>query len=133
MSAMRRSDRRGLRRLRDVRGFTVVEMMVAVMILSIGVLGLASTAAVVTRQMGGGSMQAMAASRASSRIEQLYAMNCTKLDGEYGSATSRGITEEWKAAKTTRAVEVVMNVTYQTTRGPRSQTYENTIPCPALP
>ena len=133
MRPIRRSSRRGARHRRDARGFTIIEMMVAIMILSVGVLGLASTAAVVTRQMGGGVMQATAASRANSRFEQLHARNCTTLAGESGSVTSRGITEEWSAANIQRAVVVKVGVTYHTTRGDRSHTYESKIPCPALP
>jgi Tfp pilus assembly protein PilV len=61
-----RSTRRALRispaaRLRARDGFTIVEIIVAIMILSVGVLGLAATAAVVQKQMASGERQAAAA------------------------------------------------------------------------
>lgn len=70
-------------------GFTLVELVVAIMILSVGVLGLASTAAVVTRQMGGGAQQTRAAAVAQTRFEELRAMGC----GDYGALPYNGTYE----------------------------------------
>jgi prepilin-type N-terminal cleavage/methylation domain-containing protein len=43
----------------DRRGFTIVEIMIAIIILSVGLLGLASTAALVTRMIGRGQHSAV--------------------------------------------------------------------------
>lgn len=43
----------------DRRGFTIIEIMIAVIILSVGLLGLASTAALVTRMIGRGQHSAV--------------------------------------------------------------------------
>ncbi|MGH7665232.1 MAG: type IV pilus modification PilV family protein [Gemmatimonadaceae bacterium] len=114
-------------------GFTLIELMVAIMVLAVGVLGLASTAAVVTRQMGGGMMQSRAATVAMSRFERLHAVGCTTLGGTTGTASARGVTESWFAVDTTRAVIVIDSVAYATPRGRRLHFYRSTIPCPALP
>ncbi len=70
----------------DRRGFTLVELIVAIVILSVGVLGLASTAAVVTRQIGGGAQQARAAAVAQARFESLRGMSCV----DYGTMPLTG-------------------------------------------
>ena len=57
-------------------GFTIVEIIVAIMVLSVGVLGLAATAAVVQKQMGSGERQAAAAAIAQSRFDKLTSVNC---------------------------------------------------------
>jgi Tfp pilus assembly protein PilV len=74
-----------------------VELIVAIVILAVGVLGLASTAAVVTRQIGGGAQQTRAAAVAQTRFETLRAMAC---DDYYtmpyaGTADQGGFREAW--------------------------------------
>jgi prepilin-type N-terminal cleavage/methylation domain-containing protein len=78
-------------------GFTIVEMIVAIMVLSIGVLGLASTAAVVQRQMASGERQSVAATIAQSRFDELTSRNCDAVSGTSGAASHRNgqILERW--------------------------------------
>ena len=84
------------------RGFTIVEVLVAVMILSVGVLALASTAALTGRQIGEGSVRSRAASLALSRFEVVAARaaaGCNAIVPVGGSvardSTLRGIRERW--------------------------------------
>lgn len=81
----------------DRRGFTLVELIVAIVILSVGVLGLASTAAVVTRQIGAGAQQARAAAVAQARFENLRGMSCVDYGGlPYAGADDvGGFRETW--------------------------------------
>lgn len=85
-------------------GFTIIEMLVAVMILSVGVIALASTAAVTSRQMNEGSVRNRAASVAQSRFELLAARGtaatgCNNIVALGATAafdsTRRGIRERW--------------------------------------
>lgn len=119
------------RRRHDARGFTLVEMLVAIVVLTVGVLGLAGTSALITRQIGGGAVQSRAATIAASRFELLHASDCRNLAS--GTATARGITESWTVSNETRRVRVSTTVTLPTVRGARTQTFQSTIPCPALP
>ena len=82
---------------RDRRGFTLVELIVAIVILSVGVLGLASTAAVVTRQIGGGAQQSRAAAVAQARFESLRGMSCVDYGGLpfTGEDDAEGFRESW--------------------------------------
>ena len=98
MIARSRTTRRGAppRAAAPRRGFTVTEVVVAVMILSIGVLGLAGTSGAVARQMGGSADMTRAASRAASRMERLSGMSvCPPAAGTVGSETSNGVVERW--------------------------------------
>lgn len=83
------------------RGFTLVELMVAIIILAIGILGLAGTSAVITRQIGSASRQTIAASIAQSRFDSLSSINCAGLAPAGGTTSGvftspRGVTERWR-------------------------------------
>src|SRR5262245_22036958 len=57
-------------------GFTLIEMMIAIIVLSIGLLGLASTMALATRMAGRGQRSAMAATYATQRMERSRIAAC---------------------------------------------------------
>ena len=63
------------------KGFTVIEVIVAIIILSVGILGLASSAATVTRMIGQGQRFSEASAMASERFEILRAQQCEDMDG----------------------------------------------------
>jgi prepilin-type N-terminal cleavage/methylation domain-containing protein len=112
-------------------GFTLVEAMVAVVVLAVGVLGLAGSAAVMTRQMSSGRRMAGAAALASARFEQLVAQDCTKLAN--GTASLQGFTEQWTVTAVPRAVRVTEKVSFAGERWQRTQTYTTILSCPANP
>ena len=57
-------------------GFTILEIMVAVVILMVGVLGLVMTAALTTRMMGRANRAQQAATYASKRMEMMRTAAC---------------------------------------------------------
>jgi Tfp pilus assembly protein PilV len=67
--------------------------VVAIMILVVGVLGLAGTAGAVSRMVGGAAQQTIAANVAASRFETLRSSQCANVVN--GSSTTRGISEKW--------------------------------------
>ena len=82
------------------RGFTIVELVVAIMILAIGILGLAGSSAVITRQLGRGNLQTIASTVAQSRFDSLTSVGCATLApvsgiSQTGTANTRGVTERW--------------------------------------
>ena len=84
-------------------GFTIVEVMVAIVILSIGILGLAATAGVVVRQMTGAVHQSVASTVAYSRMERIRSGNCVAMKDSSGPAAgvkTRNVTEFWKITGT---------------------------------
>jgi prepilin-type N-terminal cleavage/methylation domain-containing protein len=114
------------------RGFTLVEVMVAVLILTVGLLGLVGTSAAVTRLVAKGGRQSLVASVARTRFEGLRSVDCTSLSNGWAVGYN-GISESWSVRRVARAVIVVDSVRYQDRGLSRSQTFETVIPCPALP
>ncbi len=115
----------------NARGFTLVEAMVAIVVMAVGVLGLAGSAAVMTRQMSSGTRTARATVIARSRVEQLSAQDCTKLAS--GTASVAGFAEQWIVIPVPRAVRVAEKVTFAGERGSRTRTYVTLLSCPANP
>ena len=61
---------------RNEGGFTILEIMIAVVILMVGVLGLVMTAALTTRMMGRANRAQQAAAYAQKRMEMMRASAC---------------------------------------------------------
>jgi prepilin-type N-terminal cleavage/methylation domain-containing protein len=53
------------------RGFTIIEVLIAIVVLSVGLLGLVGTGALVTRMIARGQRSAVAANFAAQRLERL--------------------------------------------------------------
>jgi type II secretory pathway pseudopilin PulG len=62
--------------VRHLRGFAILEVLVALLVLSVGVLALVTTAGLVTRLMGEGRRAAVAGSLVEERLEILQAAGC---------------------------------------------------------
>jgi Tfp pilus assembly protein PilV len=91
-------------------------LIVAIMVLSVGVLALAGTAAVVSRQTGGGTQQTLAASVAASRLEDLRARRCSDITSATADTVTRGVRERWRitaGSAAQRRFEIENTVTYQ--------------------
>lgn len=119
-------------RLRGRDGVTMIELMVALAIVSVGVFGLAGGATLVTRLMGGGTQQTRAALVANAHIENFRSMTCSSVSN--GADTVRSIISSWTTAAvptsgTRRATSITLTVQYPTTKGMRSQSYYTLLPC----
>jgi prepilin-type N-terminal cleavage/methylation domain-containing protein len=124
-------------RLRRRSGFTVMELIVAIVILSIGLLGLAATSGIVMRLIGGGSHQTVAGNVALARFEQLRGLSCGRITSGY--ATSRNVQEAWSVTPVgpvaaPMAMDVRLTITYTTNMRPgssssRTQTYRSQVIC----
>jgi prepilin-type N-terminal cleavage/methylation domain-containing protein len=112
-------------------GFTLVEMMVAVVILAVGLLGLTTTSAYVVRMVSGGQTQTIAANVVQSRLERLRSVPClTTVSAGTVNVTTRGIKEQWRPGVITNQVLFVdYNVKYSVGGSKRDQSYTFTIPC----
>ena len=79
------------------RGFTLIELTVAVTIFTVGVLGMLKVTAGITRLLGMADRAATASFYAQERLETIRATNCTVLAS--GSETRGGIYDvEWEVA-----------------------------------
>jgi prepilin-type N-terminal cleavage/methylation domain-containing protein len=116
--------------------FTLLEVLVALVVLATGILGLSANAALVSRLVGDGSRLTVAATAATARFEQLRALPCASTSS--GTAITRGIEERWTVAPLgdtpARALEVHVAVTYrlrsnQSGAAPRTQRFLGAVPC----
>src|SRR3989441_6323919 len=66
------------------KGFTIIEIIIAIIVLTVGVLGMVTTAALVTRMIARGQRSAEASAFAARRLERLRVAACVpaqRLDG----------------------------------------------------
>jgi len=116
--------------MKPERGFTIVEVLVAVMILSVGLMGLVTTAGLVTRMIGQGHRFTEASALANERIEVLKSQGCPAA----GSATeTRGsFVISWRVVEVAGGKGRALNVSVQspTTRGNRTDTFATVHYCP---
>ena len=109
-------------------GFTLVELLVAMMVFAVGMLGLAATAGSVTRMMGGAKRQTLAATVAQSRLEKIRSSPCASLVS--GSETVRGITNTWTITAVTRGIDVRDSVSFPSDRNTRRwKVYRTSLSC----
>lgn len=112
------------------RGFTIVEVLVAIMILSVGLMGLVTTAGLVTRMIGQGHRFTEASALANERIEVLRSQGCPAAGT--GTETRGAYTISWRvvalAAPNGRGLFV--SVQSPTTRGNRTDSFETAHFCP---
>lgn len=107
--------------------------MVAIMIMTTGLLALASTAAVVVRQMGGAQQLTLAATVAQARFERIRARgDCNALPSAVATGTATapgGVTETWWTTEQLRVIQVKDSVSYQSGSERQAKVYYTTIPC----
>ena len=80
------------------RGMTIVEVMVAMFLLTVGLLALAGLAASASKTVRAGGIQTVASALAQSRFDSLSSVPCATLataTPTRGTATTRGIRESW--------------------------------------
>lgn len=122
--------------MQSQRGFTLIEVLIAVVVLTVGLLGLVTTAALVTRMIARGQRSAVAATYAARRMERLRPAACIDAQRVAGSDTLyRGST--WVATNAwtftdlgTKTYRLRVITTYKTTKNhTRADTMETLIPC----
>src|SRR5262245_8821506 len=98
-------------------GFTIVEVVIAIIVLSIGLLGLTATAASVTRMVAQGQRYNKATALANERFELLRAQACTAMTA--GSTMSGPYAISWTVASVAsgRARQVAVTVVSPTSQG----------------
>ena len=121
--------------MKNERGFTIVEVIVAIIVLTVGLLGLVTTSALVTRMIARGQRSNNAATFAARRLEILRATACraraagkdtlTTQSGTVVAINSWGFNDQGNKHWT-----VVDTATYQTAQGNwRTDIMETEVSC----
>jgi len=104
-------------------GFTIAEAMVAVVVLTVGVLALVGSAALISRMIGQGRHSNRAGQTAAARIERLRQIAfstvpaCSGAEWRSDSAGGPGLSESWQvlgAAGAARQVRIVLRSRHST-------------------
>ena len=121
-------------------GFTIVETLVAVMILSVGVLALASSMGGITRMMSSGQRKTRATTISASILDSLrnkaYSASpkCSGLVNGTGTSTLYGnkYTTAWTVTGAGTSRQITIRVAYRVGTRPQGDTLVSTIhpPCP---
>jgi prepilin-type N-terminal cleavage/methylation domain-containing protein len=69
------------------RGFTIIEIIIAIVVLTVGILGMVTTAALVTRMIARGQRSADAAAFSARRLERLRPAACIPAQRVAGADT----------------------------------------------
>jgi prepilin-type N-terminal cleavage/methylation domain-containing protein len=110
-------------------GFTMPELMIAIIVICVGLLSLATGSMGVLRQMRWGNQSALAAIVATARMENMRSKGCNAIAS--GTTTTRGLPEKWVITPiTSRASAVVESVTYVPRPGlTRYVEMKSVVPC----
>lgn len=109
------------------RGFSLIELMIAMVILTVGVLGLAGSARLVTSMTGRGGRYGGSAAVAGSRFERLRATPCASLAD--GSGTTGKYTEAWTITTDGLLRTINLTITYPDGNATRTAKFSTTISC----
>ena len=124
-------------RIRSRVALTLVEVLVAIIVLSVGLLSLAGTMALTVRMVDRGGQAARAGVAAAARLEWLHqaALGASPACGGPGwrsdSAAHPGLTEQWELLDATgpvRRVQVVLRVRHAA--GTAIDTITTAVLCP---
>jgi prepilin-type N-terminal cleavage/methylation domain-containing protein len=117
-------------------GFSLVEVLVAIVVLGIGIVAMVGSSAMVTRMIGRGKVETRAAQVASRRLETLrlaaYSTSprCTAAGfAGGGPVTTSNVTESWVVPAAGKVRSVQVNVTYRTVQGSRTASLQTRIEC----
>ncbi len=114
-------------------GVTLVELLVATVIISIGLLAIVGTSAAIARSLGQARTDNLAAIYAESRVERIAGTSCAGLTlGSWTTATTRGVTEKYKVENNGNFTLLVTDsLSWKTNRSTRRLVYKTILPCRA--
>lgn len=122
--------------MRSQRGLTLLEILVAIVVLGVGIAALVGTSGMTSRMLGAAKVETRAAQAASSRMEALRlaaqstSPRCSSpAFASGGPVLSGGMTESWVVAPSGKVRRVRVIVTYLTVKGTRTAELETSMSC----
>ncbi|HUG27219.1 MAG TPA: prepilin-type N-terminal cleavage/methylation domain-containing protein [Gemmatimonadales bacterium] len=117
------------------RGFSIVEVLVAIIILTVGLLALAQSSGAVTTMIGRGKQDTQASLAAQQQLERLRQVanstspKCTALASGTATGPATGTTTAWTVSGSGDSRSVAVTVTYRISRGTRTETIRAILGC----
>ena len=110
------------------RGFSLIELIVSILILTVGILGLAAAAGNVQRMVGWGGRFGASAALANTQLETLRATPCASLAAS-GTATKGIYSLSWTVTTSGNLRIFTLTVSFPNGRSTRTDTYETERSC----
>ena len=111
-------------------GFSLAEVLVALMVITVGLLAIAGSTALTLRTTSDATRRLAAAELAASRVAQLTAAGCDRAVGGSAAAATFQLTERWIVGARTNGFMVVSDtVRWASARGTRSFSLASAIAC----
>jgi len=107
--------------------FTIIELLMAIVVSTIGLVALAATSGLVAAHVGDGGRLTAAAQAARTILDSLGARRCDAIIG--GSTARDGIAVEWTVSRDSSSAHVELVVGAVLRRGSRRDSYELLVPC----
>jgi Tfp pilus assembly protein PilV len=126
----RRQMTRRRRLVRDRKGVSIIEVIIAMIVLTFGLLGMAGFSLTITRQYKSSTKQETAALMVQSRIDSVASIRCQALAAsgtETGTVTRLGVTEKWVIEDGNDIKTLYDTVTFSPRTRPMA--YRSIIPC----
>jgi prepilin-type N-terminal cleavage/methylation domain-containing protein len=119
---------------RDEAGFTLVEILVAVVVLGVGVIALLGSSSMVTRMIGEGKHVTLAVNYGERRLETLRRAASSSACAAGIANGNRawagdGVSEAWTVSGAGKTRQVVERVTFATHGQVKTVTLRTSIPC----
>ena len=112
----------------DMRpAFSIVELLVAIVVFTIGLVALAATSGLVAAGVGDGGRLTAAAHAARSVLDSLGAASCGSVGS--GSATRDRVAVGWVVTRDSSAALIDLTVGASLRRGTRRDRYRLVVPC----
>ena len=106
---------------------SLIELMVAIVLLGVGLLGLAALSLKVGKQQRESGTQQLAALVVQSRFDSLASIHCQALTPQSGTTVTRGITEKWRIEDGSNIKRIIDTVSFAPRTKPLA--YISIIPC----
>jgi Tfp pilus assembly protein PilV len=101
--------------MRKRRGGTLIELLVALLLLDLALLSLATVGAVTVKRIGDANRRARAAMAAANRVERISTAPCT-LAGSGSRTLEFGVAETWTSERRGRLLDIVDSIEVSPTR-----------------
>ena len=113
------------------RGVTLIELLVAMSILSIGLMAIAGVSGSITRSLGESRNETLAATAAAARFERVAGTQCSAVTlNTVTAVANRNITERYVVTDNgNNTRKVIDSVSWTTRRGTRVAAFTTLLPC----
>ena len=112
------------------RGFALVEVVLALVLLAVGALALVGATGMALRSANAADSQSAAATAARNRVEMLAARQCATLADSAGADSATAIRERWTVTASRNGTRLVTDsVTYADQTGRRTIGLERVVVC----